>query len=276
MASGGVVVGYLLAAPTVGKRASRSPCRRRHDLANHRSPRAHTPIPDDKTSMILMRSSLCTEVVGMSSLVAEITSRTPSRAMAGFPSPWIIGWDARFQAGLRDEDASAATPSEIGEAPRSEPGDGAHAALHAVGYDESALIGGTPSSRPAARHPRSPTLRSMPEAPCAPMANPLPIHALWPPIHGPRPPIPASDPCFPCPRVGDVQIARDRCLQRNGIRSVLDLIPGGGILGGEVNHAAGFDVCGRLDIGLPTQDSERRHEPTNGGLCLLGYPTQQS
>jgi hypothetical protein len=70
--------------------------------------------------------------------------------MAGFPSPWIIGWGARFQAGLRDEDASAATPAKIAEAPRSEPGDAAHAALHAAGHisdDEFTLIAGSPILR---------------------------------------------------------------------------------------------------------------------------------
>ena len=77
--------------------------------------------------------------------------------MAGFPSPWIIGWGVRFQAGLRDEDASAATSSEIDEAPRSEPGDAAHAALHAAGRDdEFTLIGGPPSSRQAGRRHPSP------------------------------------------------------------------------------------------------------------------------
>jgi hypothetical protein len=53
----------------------------------------------------------------MSSLVAGIASRAPYRAMARFPLPWLIGWGARFQAGLRDEDASAATPAKIGEGP---------------------------------------------------------------------------------------------------------------------------------------------------------------
>jgi hypothetical protein len=72
----------------VGKRASRSPCRWRHDLANRGRTRLH---PTMKTSMILMSSILRSEGVGMYSLVAGITSRTPSRAMAGFPSPWIIG-----------------------------------------------------------------------------------------------------------------------------------------------------------------------------------------
>ena len=91
-----------------------------------------------------------------------------SRVIAGFPSPWIIGWGAKFQAGLRDEDASAATSSEIGEAPRSEPGDAAHAALHAAGHisdDEFTLIGGPPNSPPAVRRPRSPYPRPTFQAP---------------------------------------------------------------------------------------------------------------
>ena len=75
------------------------------------------------------------------------------------PLAWIIGWGARFQARLSDEDASAATSAEIGEAPRSEPGDAAHAALHAAGHisgDEFTLIGGPPSPRQAGRRPVSP------------------------------------------------------------------------------------------------------------------------
>ena len=66
---------------------------------------------------------------------------------------------ARFQARLPDEDASAATSAEIGEAPRSEPGDAAHAALHAAGHisnDEFTLNGGPPSSRQVGRRPVSP------------------------------------------------------------------------------------------------------------------------
>src|SRR5208283_5889686 len=70
MASADVVVGHLLAAPNVGKRASKSPCRWRHDLANHRSPMAHTCTPPTNTSMILRRSLLRAECVGMSSLAA--------------------------------------------------------------------------------------------------------------------------------------------------------------------------------------------------------------
>jgi hypothetical protein len=37
-----------LAAPNVGKRASKSPCRWRHDLANHRIPMAYTCTPPTK------------------------------------------------------------------------------------------------------------------------------------------------------------------------------------------------------------------------------------
>jgi hypothetical protein len=70
VASAGVVVGHLVAAPNVGKRASKSPCRWRHDLANHRSPMAHTCTPPTNTSMILRRSLLRAECVGMSSLAA--------------------------------------------------------------------------------------------------------------------------------------------------------------------------------------------------------------
>ena len=48
MASADVVVGHLVAAPNVGKRASKSPCRWRHDLANHRIPMAYTCTPPTK------------------------------------------------------------------------------------------------------------------------------------------------------------------------------------------------------------------------------------
>jgi len=74
----------------------------------------------------------------MSSLVAGIASRAPYRAMARFPLPWLIGWGARFQAGLRDEDASAATPAKIGE--------GRHAALRARDRGRNAAVGqGSPT-----------------------------------------------------------------------------------------------------------------------------------
>ncbi len=69
-----VVVGHLVAAPNVGKRASRSPFRWRHDLANHRSLRAHTCTPPMKTSMILRRLRLRAEGVGMSSRTAGACS----------------------------------------------------------------------------------------------------------------------------------------------------------------------------------------------------------
>jgi hypothetical protein len=79
VASTDVVVSHMVAAPNVGKRASKSPCRWRHDLANHRSPMAHTCTPPTKTSMILGRSLLRAEGVGMSSLTAgrNAGARTP-------------------------------------------------------------------------------------------------------------------------------------------------------------------------------------------------------
>src|SRR5271157_807576 len=80
VANAAVVVGLLVAAPNVGKRDSRSPCRWRHDLANHRSPRTHTCTPPTKTSMILRRPLLRTEGVGMSSLTAGLKPDARSSA----------------------------------------------------------------------------------------------------------------------------------------------------------------------------------------------------
>ena len=74
IANADVVVGYLVAAPNVGKRASVSPCRWRHDLANHRSQRAHTCTPPTQTSMILRKLLLRAEGMGMSSLTAGACS----------------------------------------------------------------------------------------------------------------------------------------------------------------------------------------------------------
>jgi hypothetical protein len=81
--------------------------------------------------------------------------RYDRRVAVAVGMPWIIGWGARSRARLPDEDASAATSSEIGEVPRSEPGDAARAALHVAGHisdDEFILIGVPPSSRQAVRH----------------------------------------------------------------------------------------------------------------------------
>jgi hypothetical protein len=72
MASAGVVVGYLVAAPNVGKRASVSPCRWRHDLVNHRSPRTHTCTPPTKTSMILGRPLLLGALAAYHVVVVEL------------------------------------------------------------------------------------------------------------------------------------------------------------------------------------------------------------
>src|SRR5208283_4328262 len=93
MASADVVVGHLVAAPNVGKRASKSPCRWRHDLANHRIPMAYTCTPPTKTPMILgMRKSReCLRwQLGYSSYSSALASAlplsSPPPAMSTFPS----------------------------------------------------------------------------------------------------------------------------------------------------------------------------------------------
>jgi len=78
IANADVVVGHLVAAPNVGNRDSRSPCRWKPDLENHRGPS--------------VRLLLRTEVVGMSSLAARFVSRSlqgdPSRARRASDLPW--------------------------------------------------------------------------------------------------------------------------------------------------------------------------------------------
>src|SRR5208283_3807474 len=93
MASADVVVGHLVAAPNVGKRASKSPCRWRHDLANHRIPMAYTCTPPTKTPMRLgMRKSRewLRWQLGYSSYSSALASAlplsSPPPAMSTFPS----------------------------------------------------------------------------------------------------------------------------------------------------------------------------------------------
>ena len=86
VASAGVVVGYLVAAPNVGKRASVSPCRWRHDLVNHRSPRTHTCTPPTKTSMILGATQLRTRMYGRSSFTAVQCPDSQLPRLSPYPS----------------------------------------------------------------------------------------------------------------------------------------------------------------------------------------------
>ena len=95
MASADVVVGHLVAAPNVGKRASKSPCRWRHDLANHRIPMAYTCTPPTKTGLAcsFKHGPLGTIIPQTAAFRAEENDGKPSRNLIrGSYQPTLRSW----------------------------------------------------------------------------------------------------------------------------------------------------------------------------------------